>query len=175
MRTRLAAMPGESRAEKSRAIAEAITRHPQFTISQRIALFSPMPSEPDVELLWTYGTHHFCYPRITQNTMEFVDVPTLEALTRADWHAQIRELSSADAHVVPPAEIDFILVPGLAFNPRGQRLGRGGGYYDRYLALLPSTTCKIGVCFASQIVEAMPTDAHDQRVDAVATENGLSP
>jgi 5-formyltetrahydrofolate cyclo-ligase len=64
-------------------------------------------------------------------------------------------------------------VPGLAFTRKGLRLGRGGGYYDRYLAALPPTTLKIGVCFALQLVDAMPTEPHDQRMNAVVTEEGL--
>jgi len=94
-------------------------------------------------------------------------------LTTSPWHPQIREPVDPGARVVPPAEIEVILVPGLAFTREGQRLGRGGGNYDRYLALLPASTLKMGVCFALQIVETLPAEPHDQPVDAVATEDGI--
>jgi 5-formyltetrahydrofolate cyclo-ligase len=105
--------------------------------------------------------------------MEFVDVGALADLTTSSWHPKIREHGNPAARVVPPEEIDVILVPGLAFTRLGQRLGRGGGYYDRYLASLPAKTLKIGVCFGFQIVDALPTESHDQAVAAVVTEAGF--
>jgi 5-formyltetrahydrofolate cyclo-ligase len=173
MRLRLAALdPG--RAEKSRAIAAALARDPALASGQWIALFSPLPSEPDVELLWKVVPGRFCYPRVTHDGLDFVEVEKLEHLTPSAWHPNIREHGEANARVVAPEEIGAILVPGLAFTRKGHRLGRGGGFYDRYLAALPATTRKIGVCFALQLVEKIPTEAHDQRMDAVVTEVGVA-
>jgi len=172
MRTRLATL-GETRAEKSQAIVATIARHPKFAGKGRVALFSPLPSEPDIEGLWESAPRHFCYPRIVGGNMEFVDVPSRDDLTVSEWHGQIRERTSPEARIIPPAEIEVIVIPGLAFTSDGERLGRGGGYYDRYLASLPPATFKIGVCFGVQIVEMLPTEPHDQRVDVVATEEGF--
>ena len=175
MRTRLAAL-GSARAEKSQAIVAALMRHPVFARQSpagRIALFSPLPSEPDIELLWEAAPRRFCYPRVAHGGLEFVAVESHADLTTSPWHGQIREPSHPGARLVPPAEIDAILVPGLAFTKPGHRLGRGGGFYDRYLALLPATTLKIGVCFATQLVETLPTEPHDQCMNAVATEEGV--
>jgi 5-formyltetrahydrofolate cyclo-ligase len=172
MRTRLAAL-GTDREPKSRAIVAALARHPIFASGQHLALYSPVPTEPDIEPLWESAPGRFCYPRVTPGGMEFVEVEKLAHLTASAWHPHIREHSLPEARVVPPAEIGVILVPGLAFTKEGHRLGRGGGFYDRYLASLPSTTLKIGVCFAFQLVEALPTEPHDQRMDAVVTEDGL--
>lgn len=66
---------------------------------------------------------------------------------------------------VDPADIDLVVVPGLAFTVDGGRLGRGGGHYDRFLAGLPVAT--VGVCFAEQLVDELPLDPHDVRVDVV--------
>jgi 5-formyltetrahydrofolate cyclo-ligase len=63
----------------------------------------------------------------------------------------------------------FMLVPGVAFTGRGERLGYGGGYYDRLLMNVPLAR-RVGAGFASQVVEVLPTDAHDQRVHVVVTE-----
>jgi len=172
MRTRLAAL-GPARAGKSQAIATSIAAHPAVLRRRRIALFSPLPSEPDIEELWKTSPGQFCYPRIVRGELEFVEVARLADLTISPWHPQIREPVDPAARIVLPAEIEVILVPGLAFTRRGQRLGRGGGNYDRYLATLRSSTLKLGVCFAMQIVEMLPTEPHDQRVDAVATEEGI--
>lgn len=78
----------------------------------------------------------------------------------------------------PTAEIivpDVVLVPLLAFDASGHRLGYGGGYYDRTLALLRSskTITAIGIAYAGQEIAAVPFGPHDQRLDAVLTENGL--
>jgi len=66
-----------------------------------------------------------------------------------------------------------VLVPGVAFDARGARLGRGGGYYDRFLEGLRSVSAlKIGVCWSMQIVPEVPTDPHDVHVDWICHEDG---
>ncbi|MBR4834428.1 MAG: 5-formyltetrahydrofolate cyclo-ligase [Thermoguttaceae bacterium] len=68
-----------------------------------------------------------------------------------------------------PEAFDVVLVPGLAFDLNGGRLGRGAGFYDRFLAALPSKTRLIGVALDEQIVEKAPRDAFDLPVDALVT------
>ena len=68
---------------------------------------------------------------------------------------------------VPPKAVDLVLVPALAFDGRGHRLGHGHGYYDRFLARLPKTTPKIGLAYRCQLFDRLPIAAHDQLVDAV--------
>jgi 5-formyltetrahydrofolate cyclo-ligase len=73
--------------------------------------------------------------------------------------------------VVDPAELDVILVPGVAFDVRGGRLGFGGGFYDR---LLPATSAlRVGVTYNTCLLDAVPCDEHDQRMEWVATPAGL--
>ncbi len=79
-----------------------------------------------------------------------------------------RTFHPAQDPVVP----DILLVPLLAFDRAGHRLGYGAGYYDRTLAALSGRTA-IGCGFATQEVEAVPAEAHDRRLDAIATEAGL--
>jgi 5-formyltetrahydrofolate cyclo-ligase len=67
---------------------------------------------------------------------------------------------------------DFLLVPLLAFDTKGGRLGYGGGFYDRTLATLPNRF-RLGCAFAAQQVDAVPVGPYDIRLDAVATENGI--
>jgi 5-formyltetrahydrofolate cyclo-ligase len=64
-------------------------------------------------------------------------------------------------------EIDFVIVPGLAFTDAGDRLGYGQGYYDRFLPTLPAPSA--GVCFTEQLVDEMPLAAHDVRVGTVVS------
>lgn len=74
-----------------------------------------------------------------------------------------------------PARIDFVIVPGVAFDGRGNRLGHGCGYYDRLLASLRrGDVFKLGLAFSHQVVESIPAMPHDVAMDAVATERGIS-
>lgn len=96
--------------------------------------------------------------------------PDLSAL--GDWcRAQGLEV------VVPeenpdPATVDVVLVPGLAFTPMGDRLGQGGGWYDRFLAQVSDRCVTVGVCFAMQICAELPVEPHDVSLTYVVTEPG---
>lgn len=75
---------------------------------------------------------------------------------------------------VAPEELDLLIVPGVAFDRRGGRLGHGFGYYDRLLARTRLRVLKIGLAFECQIVPLVPMEPHDVPLDAVITENGIS-
>ena len=72
-----------------------------------------------------------------------------------------------DLPVVAPSDIDLVLVPGVAFDPHGGRIGFGSGFYDRFLPTTPAL--RVGVTYDRCLADALPVDAHDQRVDWVAT------
>jgi 5-formyltetrahydrofolate cyclo-ligase len=72
-----------------------------------------------------------------------------------------------------PEQIDVLLVPGIAFDHQGNRLGRGKGYYDRFLRRLPATTLTIGVVFEAMIRPRIPHAAHDHPIKMVITENRM--
>jgi 5-formyltetrahydrofolate cyclo-ligase len=69
-----------------------------------------------------------------------------------------------------PSVIDVVVVPGTAFTERGDRLGQGGGWYDRFLLRVAASCVTIGVGFELQILDVVPTEPHDVRLDAVVTE-----
>ena len=73
--------------------------------------------------------------------------------------------------VIPATEIDVALVPGVAFTTAGARLGRGGGYYDRLLATLPTRVRRIGICHRMQIRETLPIEEHDAAVDELVVRS----
>jgi len=75
-------------------------------------------------------------------------------------------------HELAIEHVDGVLVPGVAFDRRGYRLGYGGGFYDRLLPRLRTDCRVVGVAFAGQVVDALPAEAHDQRVAALVTEQG---
>ena len=74
---------------------------------------------------------------------------------------------------VAPARIEVALVPGLAFDPLGRRLGRGKGYYDRLLAGLPADAPRVGVTLDRLMAETVPVDPHDVAMTHLVTENGV--
>ena len=77
----------------------------------------------------------------------------------------------ASATVVEKEEIDLILVPGLLFDRRGNRMGQGAGYYDRYLADYAGMTCALA--YAAQVVDTVIKKPHDVPVKMLCTEEGL--
>lgn len=82
------------------------------------------------------------------------------------------------AATAPPVALDdvtAVLVPGLAFDRRGGRLGRGAGYYDGLLAQLGPGVETIGIAPAAVVVDELPHEEHDRRVSLLATEHGVSP
>jgi len=179
MRYQLRAMGPALRAEASLVICQTAASLPSFTSARCVALFAPLPSEPDVHPLieeaWAQGKRVVLPLMIKHGT-----VPEL------DWH----EVTSWDDIVVPGpfglrepeplrcprvkvAELDCVFVPGMAFDAEGYRLGRGGGFYDSFLSVAPATLPCIGLFFHAQQVESVPREAHDQRLRSVITEDGL--
>ena len=72
--------------------------------------------------------------------------------------------------LVDPGWPDVVVVPGLAFTTRGERLGQGGGWYDRFLPQVRSNCTTIGVCFEPQLVDTLPLEPHDVRLDHVVSD-----
>ncbi len=80
----------------------------------------------------------------------------------------------ADAEVIPIAQVGVVLVPGLAFDRHGGRLGHGAGYYDRFLARLEPTAWRIGVVPEALVVDRLPAEPHDIAMTHLATEAGVA-
>ena len=79
---------------------------------------------------------------------------------------------SENGEKVNPSDIDAIIVPGVAFDEKGKRLGRGGGYYDRFMEKTGNAV-KIALCREINLLEAVPCEEHDRSVDIVLTENRI--
>ena len=86
--------------------------------------------------------------------------PKIELRRYSDRQVQLQELS-------------LILVPGVAFDPQGGRLGRGHGIYDRFLKKIPENVLKIGLAFDWQLFDVIPMSEHDHNIDIVVTESNL--
>ena len=116
--------------------------------STRIMMFESLPSEPDT--------------------------PTgIDECRQRDIEVFVPVVDGADLRVEPgainPARLDVVIVPGLGFTRDGRRLGHGGGHYDRFLVRLSPHARTIGVCFAEQLLDDLPTEPHDIRVHHVVS------
>lgn len=140
--------------------------------------FVPMSGEPDItgllqDRLTAGGV--VCLPRLDEagKTMTAVAIRDLKSDTEPVPGMRSVRQARAGLPIVDPRDLDVILVPGLAFDRRGNRLGRGAGYYDRFLARLTPRTRIIGVCFDDQILDDVPAEAHDMKMHALLTPGGL--
>ena len=166
LRAQLARMPAEERRAASLAICERLI--PFIRQAGIVALFAPRPDEPDLKLLDPSGLwlgRTILFPRLEGSTPAFAPAAGWAELQPGKFGllAPIRPASSLTPHLV--------IVPGLAFNRRGDRLGRGAGFYDRYLAGLDTAVTTVGVAFHLQLIDALPREDHDFRVRTVLTEH----
>jgi len=153
-------------------IVDVFERLPEFRHGRTFALFASMEGEPDTRPLFERivgsGRQAFLPRCLADGQLEFVRVEDWSVLVRGRFGIPEPAESLAP---VPASLIDLFLVPGLAFDRQGARLGRGGGYYDRSLPL----GCQAwGLAFESQWVEFVPNEAHDHPVNGVLTEAGLT-
>ncbi len=141
-----------------------------------VALYQPVRGEVDVrplaEAVRALGGVP-AFPRVRQDGwMAFYRVTPA-----TDWSAGafgIPEPRAADADLVPPERLAIAVVPGVAFGRDGSRLGYGGGYYDRFFREPRLLTLRVAAAYGFQVFDAVPADAHDVRVHALATEDGVT-
>jgi len=135
-----------------------------------VASYLPMSSEISLGSLLTDPSTVSVIPRIEESGDMVMRTYDPNRLVR---HRLGFDEPDDTAVTVNPDDIDIVLVPGLVFDEDGGRLGRGKGYYDRFLASLRRSTARVGVTTDVSIVEEVPTDVHDQRVGWLATESGV--
>jgi 5-formyltetrahydrofolate cyclo-ligase len=168
-RERLSALAPDFIADASARICEKIAQLPEWREARTVALFAALPGEPDLAALWLRAAGKtVCYPRAAGDVLEFYSVDSISDLAHGAW--KVREPNADMARLVREPQIDFICVPGLAFTADGHRLGRGRGYYDRFLAHDEFRARKAGVCFETQVLAAFEMLPHDHPVDLLATE-----
>lgn len=155
----------------SRTVCAALDRwfenHPGL---RTIAVFAALPGEVDLSnFVQQHPDRRWVYPRIAGDDLVFhaVKHPAMELI---QGPFGVREPFPTLPEVAI-GDIDAFLCPGLAFDARGGRLGRGRGFYDRMLEGARPDALKIGVCFAHQIVEDTFPEPHDIHMDKVVSEN----
>ena len=145
---------------------------PVYRMAHTVMLYMPLPGEPDISPLLEEGLaagKRMLLPRCGSNgTLDAVAVRERSALQRGTYGI-VEPIGTLPAE--PPACIDLLLIPGLAFDLRGYRLGRGKGYYDMFLCRTPAITA--GIAQAGRMLPALPCEAHDRAVQYLINEEGI--
>ncbi len=164
------------RAKASVALVRRIAGLPTFVEAGNVLLTAPFRSEWDASPLIRLALAEgkiVALPRVEQSS-RMLEIRRVVDPAR-DIVAGHRGLPEPDTRCerVPVASIDWVLVPGVAFDRMGGRLGYGGGYYDRLLPVLPARAARVAGAFSAQIVDAVPSAPHDITMDTVVTEAGV--
>jgi 5-formyltetrahydrofolate cyclo-ligase len=144
----------------------------QMPSARTILFFAPLPDELDVwpvlELSLALGTT--CALPFFDAGKKIYGAKIIQKLATdiVIGKFSVREPASGCAEI-PLDNFDLVLVPGMAFDLHGNRLGRGRGFYDRLLQTVSGVKC--GVCLDLQLLESVPTEPHDSRVDFILTPN----
>jgi len=167
------ALPADIRAAAARAIAARIVALPSFAAAHTLLLTLPFRTEWDSRLVAAQALaagKTVVSPRVDP-VARMLTLHRLADLVR-DVAPGYRNIPEPRAHcpILAAAAIDWVLVPGVAFDAEGRRLGYGGGYYDRLLPLLSPATPRIAGAFDAQLVDAVPYGPHDLVVDCIITE-----
>lgn len=173
MRRRLRDASAEARADAQEAIERRVWTVPEVARARTLLLFADLPEEVETGAVAAAARRRgiaVCYPRTVPDAREMTlhRVRGVDELVAGNYG--IREPDPARCVAVAEAEIDAVLVPGLAWDRHGNRLGRGAGYYDRLFARPEWRGFRCGIFFAFQEAEAVPADRWDLPLDAVVTD-----
>jgi 5-formyltetrahydrofolate cyclo-ligase len=171
----LLAIPSEQRSERSRKACRNLVSTDQFQGASTVMMFLSLPHEVDTSEAilhaWQLGKA-VAVPKISwqQRHMIPVRINSLETGFSTGATGLRNPISGLP---VPFGEIDLVVTPALGFDKKGNRLGRGGSYYDRFFANEELKAARCGFGFAEQIVESIPVTEHDEPVDIIVTDEEI--
>ena len=162
------ALTPEQRAEKSAQAVARLAASEAFRAAKTVMIYDHIGGELSLDSLLTHpaaGGKRFCYPLVLSKTEMIAMVPGAWRIGAYGIREPVRELSEE----VPPEALDLVVCPGTAFDPACNRMGMGGGYYDRYLPRCVNARIVLAA-FEVQKVDRLPVDPWDQSVEMVFTE-----
>lgn len=168
-------LPAMELHRRSVAATDRLVAEPEFQASGGIMLFLPLPYEVDAQPIairaWQAGkTVTVPYVQQRQRHMIPLEINNLGE----PMHTDRMGLRTPARHRPIPLEmIDLVVVPGLGFDLAGRRLGRGGGFYDRFLGRPEFQGVACGLALEEQLVDRVPAAAHDVNVSMLATDQRL--
>jgi len=174
----LLAVGAEQRERKSHLACERLVATEQFQTASTVMLFLSLPHEVDTSeailAAWQSGKT-VAVPKVSWEQRHMIPVQINSLDTDISTHASGLRNPTSGAPV-PFSEIGLVVTPGLAFDRAvafdraGNRLGRGGGYYDRFFAHEQLKACKCGFAFAEQLIDSVPVTDHDRPIDMLITD-----
>jgi 5-formyltetrahydrofolate cyclo-ligase len=176
LRLRLAGMSDAQRHAKSVAAAALVTATPEFKSAGVVMLYLSTPTEVDTTSIacraWQEGKT-VVVPKVSwdQKRMLPVEITSLSNETMTMTGPGIRE--PIGGKPIPLNLIDLVLVPGLGFSENGYRIGRGMGFYDRFLAQGDFLGVSCGLAFSEQLVPVLPVLDHDAPLSMLVTDAGI--
>ena len=172
VRDRIRGVDAGAREAASRRACERLASDRRFADASSVMLYMPMRSELDVTPLAMAALSQgkrVSVPRTDTATGTLTPIG-VGSFSEASMPADAMGVRTpAGGPEVAADSLDLVVVPGMAFDRSGHRLGRGAGYYDRFLSRLSPHTATAGICFDEQLVEAVPHGDHDRTVDCVFT------
>lgn len=172
LRESLLEMTPEQRSKKSKEACRNLISTPQFRDTSVVMMYLSLPHEVDTSeailLAWQLGKI-VAVPKVSwqQRHMIPVQINSLET----DFSTEASGLRNPVTGVpLPFEEIDLVVTPGLGFDRKGNRLGRGASYYDRFFAGGEFKAKKCGFAFEEQVVDLVPVDEHDIPMDFLVTD-----
>jgi len=175
LRDVLGAMSEEDRRRKSTAACGFLAQSPEFQMARVVMVYLSMPQEVDTAALalraWQAGKTVVA-PKVAwdQRRMLPIEIASLNAGLTTTAPGMREPIAG---NPVPVEFIDLVIVPGLGFTPAGQRIGRGMGFYDRFLAQSEFIGLSCGLAFEEQVVEQLPTLDHDMPLSMLVTDRGI--
>ena len=168
----LRAMPQQARDSKSEKACRNLVLTEQFQQAEVIMMYLAMPYELDVtgamEIAWEHGKT-VVVPKINWQKKHMVPV-RINSL-REDFSTEAYGLRNPiNATETPCSNIDLVVTPAMAYDKKGNRLGRGGSYYDRFFADKNVRAHRCGFAFEEQFLESVPICDYDQPIDSLVTD-----
>lgn len=158
-------LPEDLKQRESLSICESILADEHIGSARCVMAYYPLPDEPDIVPVLAELSRRgkqVLLPAVVGDDIELRDFNAEGKLDKGAYHI----LEPRQHSALTPQDIDVVLVPGVAFTADGKRLGRGRGYYDRFLPQAPKAW-KIGVAFPFQLIDEIETDVYDRPVDLV--------
>jgi 5-formyltetrahydrofolate cyclo-ligase len=174
LRDTLAAMSDANRHAKSVAACKLICTSPEFEAARVVMLYLASPTEVDTAAIalrcWQEGKQ-VAVPKISWDQRRILPVEISSLKDGLTTTGPVREPIAGKP--IPLDLIDLVIVPGLGFTRTGFRIGRGMGFYDRFLAQADFVGRSCGLAFEEQLVETLPVLDHDVPLSMLATDTGI--
>jgi len=147
---------------QSEAVLRKLAAHPRFAEANRVMLYASLPDEVQtLDFIETWRHRKtIILPKVAGDDIIPTELSDNVPFVEGDFH-----IPEPQNHPYT-GEFDLIVVPGMAFDKAGHRLGRGKGYYDRFLAQHPDVYT-IGICFDFQLLPEIPCEPHDRKISEI--------